>query len=26
LEVKINKNLLISDCAHLVLPYHRMLD
>jgi adenylosuccinate synthase len=26
LGVKINKNLLISDCAHLVLPYHRMLD
>jgi len=21
-----NKNLLISDCAHLVLPYHRLLD
>src|ERR1700722_9752268 len=21
-----NKNLLISDCAHLVLPYHRVLD
>jgi adenylosuccinate synthase len=26
LGVKFNKNLLISDCAHLVLPYHRMLD
>lgn len=26
LGVKIGKNLLISDCAHLVLPYHRMLD
>jgi adenylosuccinate synthase len=26
LGVKINKNLLISDSAHLVLPYHRMLD
>ncbi|MEY2545935.1 MAG: adenylosuccinate synthase [Verrucomicrobiota bacterium] len=24
--VKIDKNLLISDCAHLVLPYHRALD
>jgi adenylosuccinate synthase len=24
--VKIDKNLLISDCAHLVLPYHRLLD
>jgi adenylosuccinate synthase len=24
--VKINKNLLVSDCAHLVLPYHRALD
>ncbi len=24
--VKIGKNLLISDCAHLVLPYHRALD
>src|SRR4029079_13067705 len=24
--VKIDKNLLISDCAHLVLPYHRVLD
>src|SRR5213078_2556847 len=26
LGVKIDKNLLISDCAHLVLPYHRALD
>jgi adenylosuccinate synthase len=26
LGVNIDKNLLISDCAHLVLPYHRMLD
>src|ERR1700761_5092469 len=26
-KVKVNKdNLLISDCAHLVLPYHRLLD
>ena len=24
--VKIGRNLLISDCAHLVLPYHRALD
>src|SRR3954462_5903180 len=24
--VHIGKNLLISDCAHLVLPYHRLLD
>src|SRR5438874_9577872 len=24
--IKIGKNLLISDCAHLVLPYHRLLD
>ena len=24
--VAIGKNLLISDCAHLVLPYHRVLD
>ena len=24
--IKISKNLLISDCAHLVLPYHRMFD
>src|SRR3954470_12687320 len=26
LGVNIDKNLLISDCAHLVLPYHRILD
>jgi adenylosuccinate synthase len=26
LGIKIGKNLLISDCAHLVLPYHRSLD
>ena len=26
LKVEIGKNLLISDCAHLVLPYHRSLD
>src|SRR6266436_7563236 len=25
-QVEIGKNLLISDCAHLVLPYHRLLD
>jgi adenylosuccinate synthase len=24
--ITVGKNLLISDCAHLVLPYHRMLD
>src|SRR5881296_4374563 len=24
--IKIDKNLLISDCAHLVLPYHRIFD
>src|SRR5437773_7731948 len=24
--IKIDKNLLLSDCAHLVLPYHRLLD
>src|SRR5438034_4151899 len=24
--VKISKNLLLSDCAHLVLPYHRAID
>src|SRR5881398_654429 len=24
--VKIGKNLLVSNCAHLVLPYHRLLD
>src|SRR5690348_13336395 len=26
LGITTDKNLLISDCAHLVLPYHRMLD
>ena len=26
LGIKIGKNLLISDCAHLVLPYHRLID
>ncbi|MEP6699492.1 MAG: adenylosuccinate synthase, partial [Verrucomicrobiota bacterium] len=26
LGVHIGQNLLISDCAHLVLPYHRVLD
>ncbi len=26
LGITIRKNLLISDCAHLVLPYHRALD
>ena len=26
LGVKIGKNLLVSSCAHLVLPYHRSLD
>ena len=26
LGVKIGKNLLVSSCAHLVLPYHRLLD
>jgi adenylosuccinate synthase len=26
LGIKIDNNLLISDCAHLVLPYHRVLD
>lgn len=25
-KIKIGKNLLISDCAHLVFPYHRLLD
>ena len=25
-NVKVGKNLLISDCAHLVLPYHQALD
>ncbi len=24
--IEVGKNLLISDCAHLVLPYHRALD
>src|SRR5205807_2384965 len=24
--VKIGKNLLVSNCAHLVMPYHRVLD
>jgi len=26
LGIKVGKNLLVSDCAHLVLPYHRALD
>src|SRR5438045_4612322 len=26
LGIKVDRNLLISDCAHLVLPYHRALD
>ena len=26
LGITIDKNLLVSDCAHLVLPYHRILD
>lgn len=26
LGIRIDKNLLLSDCAHLVLPYHRLLD
>jgi adenylosuccinate synthase len=26
LGITIGRNLLISDCAHLVLPYHRLLD
>src|SRR5881394_1520548 len=26
LGIKVDGNLLISDCAHLVLPYHRLLD
>jgi adenylosuccinate synthase len=26
LGVKVGRNLLISNCAHLVLPYHRLLD
>lgn len=24
--VKVNRNLLLSDCAHLVMPWHRLLD
>src|SRR5713226_10337758 len=26
LGLTVTKNLLVSDCAHLVLPYHRLLD
>jgi adenylosuccinate synthase len=26
LGIKVEKNLLLSDCAHLVMPYHRILD
>src|SRR2546430_464892 len=26
LGVKIGRNLLVSNCAHLVMPYHRLLD
>jgi adenylosuccinate synthase len=26
LGIKVDKNLLLSDCAHLVMPYHRLLD
>src|ERR1700693_4151239 len=26
LGIAVGKNLIISDCAHLVLPYHRILD
>ena len=26
LGITVGRNLLISDCAHLVLPYHRLLD
>src|SRR6266536_3104698 len=26
LGIRIDKNLLLSDCTHLVLPYHRLLD
>src|SRR6266478_185180 len=26
LGIKVDKNLRISDCAHRVLPYHRILD
>jgi len=25
-KIKVGKNLLISDCAHIVFPYHRILD
>jgi len=25
-KIKVGKNLIISDCAHLVFPYHRLLD
>src|SRR5437667_8740268 len=25
-RIKIGENLLLSDCAHLVMPYHRVLD
>lgn len=25
-NIPVDKNLLISDCAHLVLPYHRLID
>ncbi len=26
LGITVDKNLLLSDCAHLVMPYHRLLD
>src|SRR6476646_1957838 len=26
MDIVVGKNLLISNCAHLVLPYHRVLD
>jgi adenylosuccinate synthase len=26
LGIRVESNLLLSDCAHLVMPYHRMLD
>ena len=26
MDIIIGRNLLISDCAHLVLPYHRLID
>jgi adenylosuccinate synthase len=26
LGIKVERNLLLSDCAHLVMPYHRVLD